>query len=187
MRNGWRKKSRANLLRFCPVIPSPLAKASSKFRVIRRYLPMQSADKENTEDSLGLPALRLDIHAILHLLLEKAWLIATCVVTVALLGCAYIMRSPNIYAAQTVIQVEQSEQRVVKIQGLQEQDLRTAELLKTIEQNLGSPTILLRVAKSLKLAENPHFLPARKASYTDNELIDALAGHVSVKLRRGTR
>src|SRR5215212_12022454 len=98
--------------------------------------------------------------AIYHLLLRRAGLLTACTVVAVFAGLAYLERAPKIYAARTVVQVEQSESKVINIQSVTSDDASTAELLKTTEQNFMSKDLLLRVVKSAGLADNPRFLPA---------------------------
>ena len=90
------------------------------------------------------------------------------------------------YSAQTVIQIEGEEQKVVKIEGVQSEDLKSLEALKTFEQNVTSPEVLLRVIHNPELRNDPTFLPEVEHK-SDNALQKALAGHIDAKLRRGTR
>src|SRR4051812_47794847 len=107
----------------------------------------------------GSGAGSVDVQEILHVLVERAWLICLCAVIAALLGVFYVQRAPRIYQAKEVIQVEQEEQKVVNIQNVNQEDLKTLEVLKTIEQNLVSRSVLDRVAKANNLAKDPQFLP----------------------------
>ena len=126
--------------------------------------------------------------AMYHLLLSKAWLVTSCVVVAAFAGAAYLQRAPKVYQAHTVLQVEQSEQKVLNIQEVSQEDLRTAELLKTIEQNLTSSDLLLRVIRNVGLATDTRFLAARAGKpYSDDELLAMVLDDVTAKLRRGTR
>ena len=129
-----------------------------------------------------------NFRAIYHTLLEKAWLIVIAVLLSAVAGAVYVVRTPKVYAARSVIQVEQSERKVVNIQDVAQEDLRAVELVKTIEQNLTSNELLARVVKAHDLANDPRFLPPRASGkYSEDELIRALFRRVTAKLRRGTR
>lgn len=127
-------------------------------------------------------------NAIYHLLMRRAWLISACVVVAAFAGMSYLARTPKLYAARTVVQVEQNETKVINIQSVTPEDTSTAELLKTIEQNFMSKDLLLRTVKNSGLAENPRFFPAVAARPPSEETLLTVAGNaLSVKLRRGTR
>ena len=59
-----------------------------------------------------------------HVLLEKAWIVLFCFIVAVFLTGAYLKRAPRIYAASVVLQVEQEESRVMKIDKIQGEDLR---------------------------------------------------------------
>jgi len=139
-------------------------------------------------DPAAESSLAIDFPAVYHMLREKAWLIAVCVVVASSLAGVYITRTPKIYAAQTMVEVEQGERKVVNIQDIKMEDLSSLEELKTIEQNLDSSALLEGVVETLKLTPEQLGLPARpEKPYSDSELVDALEDMVSVHLVRGTR
>ena len=82
------------------------------------------------------PAESLDLRALYHVLREKAWIIALCVLAVGSVTAAYLYRAPRIYVAKVVLQVEQEEQKIINIQSVQKEDLQSVEFLKTVEQTL---------------------------------------------------
>jgi capsular exopolysaccharide synthesis family protein len=113
----------------------------------------------------------IDVQEIIHVLVSKAWLIILCLILAGVAGGAYISRSPRIFASREVIQVEQAAQKVIAIQEVHQEELQGNEIIKTIEQNLISLTLLDRVAKENHL----------------NEEGAQLAGRVTAKIRAGTR
>ena len=129
----------------------------------------------------------IDVHRAWNVLRSKLWLLVLCVLVALLLGGAYILRSPRIYAATTTVQVEQAQANVLKIEQVTSEDLGSAEVLKTIERNLSSGVLLQEVIRSLKLTPEQLGLPARPDGYADNELLRQLERSVSAKLVRGTR
>ncbi len=103
-----------------------------------------------------------------------------------MLAFLYTCLLPRVYSAQTVIQVDQEEQKVVKIEGIKSEDLKSVEALKTFEQNVTSPEVLLRLIYNPELRNDATFLPEVKQR-SDNALQKALAKHIDARLRRGTR
>ncbi len=128
-----------------------------------------------------------DLKATLRALRRKAWLIALCTLAAGFLGALYAYRSPKIYSSQAIIQIEQEEQRVLKIEKLASDDLKTQEVLSTIEQNLTSPELLLRVIEVNNLNKSSAFLPELRRPVSSGDMQEALARHISSKVRRGTR
>lgn len=128
-----------------------------------------------------------DLQYILGVVRARWLLIGLCVGVAAALGFCYARTSPKIYEAKTVIQVDQEEQRVVKIEGVQGEDLKSPEVLKTYEQNLLNTEVLLRVIQNHDLLGDPMFLPEVKESRSEKLLVDALARHLTARIRHETR
>ena len=162
----------------------------------------------------GAPA-QIDFRTLYYTLRERAWLIALCLTLAGLATAAYLVRAPRIYAARAVVQVEQEEQKILKVEGVQQERLQSLEALKTVEQTLQSRALLGRVLDSNNLARDPRFVrtaPSRAAvpaappsplngeragvrgertsdapAPTREQLITRLDEMVDVRLRRGTR
>jgi succinoglycan biosynthesis transport protein ExoP len=130
--------------------------------------------------------LATDLYGIWEVLRSKSWLIGVCTASALLLAFLYTCSVPRLYSTQTVIQIQQEEQKVVKIEGVTSEDLKSIEALKTFEQNVTSPEVLLRVIHNPELRNDPTFLPEVEDK-SDNALQQALARHIDAKLRRGTR
>jgi succinoglycan biosynthesis transport protein ExoP len=130
----------------------------------------------------------VDFRATYYLLRERAWVIALCLLVAALVTATILLRSPGIYAATTVLMVEQEEPKVVDIQRIQTEDLQSLESLKTVEQTLQNRTLLERVidanhlAQDFRLAAGPPAPPL-----TREQLVSKLADMIDVRLRRTTR
>jgi succinoglycan biosynthesis transport protein ExoP len=138
------------------------------------------------EEIIPREALASDVRVILGILRSKALLIAICTAGALVLAFLYTLFTPRVYSVQTVIQIEQEEQKVVKIEGIKSEDLKSLEALKTFEQNVTSPEVLLRVIHNPELRNDPTFLPEVQHK-SDNALQQALARHIDARLRRGTR
>jgi succinoglycan biosynthesis transport protein ExoP len=138
------------------------------------------------EELIPHEAPKTDVHVVLEVLRSKAWLIGICTAGALLLAFIYTCFIPRVYSAQTVIQIEQEEQKVVKIEGIKSEDLKSLEALKTFEQNVTGPEVLLRVIHNPELRNDPTFLPEVEHK-SDNALQKALARHIDAKLRTGTR
>ena len=138
------------------------------------------------QEDTSRETLATDVHAVLQVLRSKALLIVICTAGALLLAFIYTCFIPRVYSAQTVIQIEQEEQKVVKIEGISSEDLKSLDALKTFEQNVSSPEVLLRVVHRPELRDDPTFLPEIK-SKSDSAVQRALAKHIDAKLRRGTR
>ena len=132
-------------------------------------------------------SLAADLRSIAGILWAKAMIITLCVVSAGTIGFFYARTAPKIYSAKTVIQVDQGEQNVMRIDGVKTEDLKAPEVFKTYEQNILSSDVLLRVIKNRDLMNDPAFLPEVKGVRSDNALQNALARRITAKIRRDSR
>lgn len=128
-----------------------------------------------------------DFRRLYHALLERAWIVALCLIASLLLGAAYLRRAPVLYSSTATILVEQDQQRFFKIENIQFEDLQSLDYLQTIAQSLKTRPLLERVAESNRLAADPRFLVFTNAPRNREEIADELDDMINVKLRRGTR
>ena len=129
----------------------------------------------------------IDFRAILYTILERAWIIGIALALTVGAALYYINTTPKIYEAETVLQVEESARKVVNIQEVANEDLKTTEQLKTVEQNLANQVVLQGVIDSLKLTPEQLGLKPNGQSVSDGQMMRALAGALTTKLQRGTR
>ncbi len=129
-------------------------------------------------------------------------MVALCALAAVALGVGYLVVTPPVYEAKTVMQAEQQEPAIVTIANALREDLTTVDVMKTIEQNLASTALLLRVAKAAKLDQDLRFTGERKSlltmvtdllkksesgTPTDQSLIRTMSDRTKIALRRGTR
>jgi succinoglycan biosynthesis transport protein ExoP len=130
----------------------------------------------------------MDFRHLLRLMREKAGILALSTIVCVALAVVYLMVAPRIYSSRAVIYVEQRDKNVIDIKAVDPEDLEAMEVMKTVEQSLGTDEMMLRVIKANHLANVPEFGgtdPSNPA--TDDMLIKALTNRVSIKVRRGTR
>jgi capsular exopolysaccharide synthesis family protein len=129
----------------------------------------------------------LDMRHLVQILADRTWL--PLLVLVIAIGAAdvYLYVTPKTYSSTGVLYVEQRDQKVVSVDDVNQQDLESTDMMKTVEQSLTTPDILFRVISENHLADNPDFLDKRALPYTDDELLKALTDRLKVKVRRGTR
>jgi capsular exopolysaccharide synthesis family protein len=128
----------------------------------------------------------IDFRRIFHLLIRRWWIMAiiTGIATLATIG--YVMRLPKIFESRAVLQVQQQEQQVVKIEGVSQENPSTLDFINTVVQALNSRNLMLRVVQANNLRNNPAFV-APGSNPTDIQLADKMRGKVKVQLRKGTR
>ena len=122
-----------------------------------------------------------------HALLERAWLITLCVVVGGFIAAGLIMRAEPRYESRLVLQIEQEENRVLPIVGVDPVDLKTADFVLTLIENLKSRDVLRRIVHAAKLPEDMTFPAKRERILTESELVDALKSRITVNSRKGTR
>jgi capsular exopolysaccharide synthesis family protein len=129
-----------------------------------------------------------DFRHLLRLMKEKAGVIALSTFVCIALAVVYLMLAPRIYSSRAVIYVEQRDKTVVDIKAVDPEDLEAMEVMKTVEQSISTDEMMLRVIKANHLASVPEFGGGDPNNPpTDDQLIKALNGRVSIKVRRGTR
>jgi succinoglycan biosynthesis transport protein ExoP len=153
------------------------------------------------ESSLD-PSFGWNIGTITGVVKQRMLALVLLILSALALAGGYLALTPAVYEARTVVQVEQSTQSAIALQDQVREDLKTVEILKTIEQNLSSTALLLRVAKTTKLEQDPRFTNERaglasrvlglikknaKESRTEAALLRTMSDRVKVALRRGTR
>jgi capsular exopolysaccharide synthesis family protein len=134
------------------------------------------------------PGRSSDLHGLIRLVLERAWLIVSCLVLAVVAVAVYVEYAPRVYEATTTVQVEQEDAKVVKVEQVVSEDMRSLEILNTVAQKLCNGALLEKV-----LDEN-NLLPAKgevltrgTQTLTREELITWFSKHVKSSLRRNTR
>ncbi|MFZ5805970.1 MAG: GumC family protein [Verrucomicrobiota bacterium] len=131
-----------------------------------------------------------DFQDLLHTTFSKLWLIALCVLIMIFAGLLYISTATPIFEAVATIQVEQAEQKIVKIDDITSEDLKQTEILKTMEQKLQRRSLIQRVVRRLNLTTHKSFEPMFEKNTKEKPedvLVRYLEDCISVGLRRGTR
>jgi capsular exopolysaccharide synthesis family protein len=122
-----------------------------------------------------------------QILADRTWLPLLFLVISIGAADVYLFVTPKTYASSAVLYVEQRDDKVVTVDDVNQQDLESTDMMKTVEQSLTTDDILLRVIRENHLGDNPDFLDKRPEGYTDDELLKALNARLKVKVRRGTR
>ncbi len=139
-------------------------------------------------DVSQIPGQGLDFRTLIHVLVEKLWVILLVAVVAVLLAAGYIKRAPVLYSSTATLEVQQEEKRLIQTdRGMDREDLRSLDVLQTISQELKSRSLLERVIDTNKLATDPRFVGLIKETPTRERMVLALSKMVDVRLRRGTR
>ena len=145
-----------------------------------KYLPPVEPEKLEANGSF-------DFQQLLQTIREKWWLVALFTIVFAALGAVYDWKTPIIFQARAVLQVDQEEKNLLSVEEVSEQDLRATEVLNSLVQNARNSSVMLRVVRTNQLASNPRFLPKITNQLSETKLAHALAGMVTAKLRPETR
>ncbi len=132
----------------------------------------------------------IDLRALYYAFRERLVSIAFFAALAVAGAFVYLQYAPKIYHSQAIVQIEQSERKVVKFNDADPQDLQNAETLKTIEANLTNWGLLGRVAKlpELGLTAAALGMPgAPKRAYDEGQILNQFSKSISVHLMRGTR
>lgn len=93
-----------------------------------------------------------------HSFLERIWIVAICVLAGLFLALGNLSRTPKLYQAHTVLEVEFEEPSFIPTNDSTTRTrsafLASQEALRTIEQNLTNQTLLARVVHSEGLAQD---------------------------------
>jgi uncharacterized protein involved in exopolysaccharide biosynthesis len=124
-----------------------------------------------------------------YLFLRYSWLVILLVAAALAGGWVWLGKQPPVYASRAVLQVEMEQNKVVKIEDVQDTKITGLDAVNTVIQNLTSNTIMLAVARSTGLADELAALePSGKIpSEKEAELAEKVKENLSVSLRRGTR
>ena len=134
------------------------------------------------QPTLYLP--KVEPGRLLGVLVRRGWLVLVgAALAVAAMGF-YVKGAPKIYISSGSVEVSSHAPDPLRIEGLAPQDTKDLEQLRTIEGNMASSAVLLRVAKANGLLTASDFaLPGT----TEQGVIGLLAKRIRVELKRGTR
>lgn len=144
------------------------------------FMPRTSSDRPE----FSAP---FDLRALCWLLREKTWLIGAITAATLLAGFLYLSRCERVYASTVTIEVEEEQPSLVKAEGSRMEGATGEAVIKTIEQNLDSPALRIRLGRNEELADDPGFLPDVQRPISDSRLQAIVGGKVSASIRAGTR
>ena len=121
--------------------------------------------------------------------LRRFW--PVLVVTTALcLGaaCYYLKKTPTLYLALGEIGVGQERNVLMPSNAMRGEDLKSLEMLKSIERQIAGQNVLLEVARRFNLHHDPVLAGSgAMRGLADDEVVMALSRRVTASLERGTR
>ena len=102
---------------------------------------------------------------------------------------AYLWQAPRFFTATAELAVDQEKSTVLPGSVFRPEDLKSLQVLKSIEREITGQGLLLRVANKHGLRADPSFAPPKKDGqpYEDDEVVYLLRKRVSAVLEPGTR
>jgi succinoglycan biosynthesis transport protein ExoP len=124
--------------------------------------------------------------------LRHIGLFLLCFFAVLLVAIIYIVKTPRLFQSTAVVQVEQEEQRAFKAPGPAEagEDLKSDDVVKTIEQNLQNYSLFLSAVSDPKIANDPDLLkgyPSSERPVDPSDVAQWIKSNSKIGLRHGTR
>ena len=128
----------------------------------------------------------LDLEELFRRLLRGWWIMALAFLLAVGAALAWLRITPPVYESMATLRVEQERRPLLPAATAAAgggEDIRSLEMVKTIEQGIVSQNNFRRVLETLQLAGDPTF----SADRSDAGLMWALTQKVRAELRRGTR
>jgi uncharacterized protein involved in exopolysaccharide biosynthesis len=121
----------------------------------------------------------VDFRRVYFLLLSRWWVIFLIVGFSLAAATGWIMRQPKVYESRAVLQVQQQEKQIVKVDGVVQENPSALDFINTIVQSLSSRNLMLRVIDANKLRDDPAFVnPNNPNPPTEIQLADKLKGNL---------
>jgi polysaccharide biosynthesis transport protein len=100
----------------------------------------------------------------------------------------YLKKTPTLYLALGEIGVVQERNELVPSSSMRGEDLKSLEMLKSIERQIAGQNVLLEVGKRFDLHHDPVLAgPDASRGLEDDQVVMALSRRVTASLERGTR
>lgn len=116
------------------------------------------------QDQLALPSrnpsferLEIDLLELWKLIQSKLWLIGLFLVAGLALATAVVLNATKVYQSTVTIEVQQ--ELAIPSSGVVQQDFRSLEMLRTVEQGFDNLSLMLQVVDELELTKRKDFIP----------------------------
>lgn len=127
---------------------------------------------------------RVEPGRILGMFIRRAWLLVLCLFISLGSAVVYLKKAARIYEAKGSVYISAKSPRILENGGVAPEETKDLEQMRSVEQGLGSLTLLDHVIVQEKLVEDRTF---NVDAVSRQQLISVLAEKVKVELRRGTR
>jgi capsular exopolysaccharide synthesis family protein len=147
-------------------------------------------------DPLGLPLSKeysppgaiADLHSVIWLMLDRRWLIVSCLVLALIVAAIYLKRAPRVYESSTTVQVELQDAKIINVDQVVSEDTQGQEIFNTVAQRLSGRILLVQALDSNHLLPPEGIIVTNgSATHARDRLISQFAQDVKVSLRHNTR
>ena len=133
----------------------------------------------------------VDWQACFHAVRERLWILILCAVIGGIAATAYMTNQREQFQARSVLFIEQEQSRVLKVEGLHEDQILSLDMINTVVDLISSYQFAQRVAARLNLQKDPRFLaglPEKPTGeFTSDDAAGYLARSVAARYRPRTR
>lgn len=128
---------------------------------------------------------RIEPGRLIGVLVRRGWIVVLCMALAIGAMFAYLTKVPKIYVSTGSVNVFSSIPDPLRVEGITQGDTKDLEQLRTIEGDMASPAVMLRVVRANKLDKAADFVPP---GTSEQATANFLGTHrVRVELDRGTR
>jgi capsular exopolysaccharide synthesis family protein len=129
-----------------------------------------------------------DLHGVIRLVLDKAWLIVSCVVLAVIAAAVYVEWAPRVYEAITTVQVEQEDAKVITAEQVVSENMQNLDVLNTVAEKLENAALLEQVLEANNLLPPEGTVVTNGSqTLTREDIITGFSRSVKADLRRNTR
>ncbi|MDF1788750.1 MAG: polysaccharide biosynthesis tyrosine autokinase [Verrucomicrobiales bacterium] len=121
----------------------------------------------------------LDFLGLFHTLARRKWIILAAMVFWVGLAVLFLKHSPEVFESVGELEVESEDMKISPFDPIRKQDFRSIDALKTVEHNLQSTDLIMRMIKNHDLESNLQGSQAMQ--------IAQIQGRSTIQLVRGTR
>lgn len=127
---------------------------------------------------------RVETGRIIGGILRRGWIVVLCGMLGIGAALAYLKVTPKVYRAAGSVNVASQAPQILNIQAVAPEESKDLEQMRSVEQDMMSSTLLMRLIEKEGLADDPEFAPSGLGPQT---LVKLFGSRVLVELRRGTR
>jgi capsular exopolysaccharide synthesis family protein len=126
-----------------------------------------------------------DLQGVVRLVMDKRWLIVSCIVLAVIAAAFYAERAPRMYEATTTVQVEEQDAKVA-VENVVSDNLQDVDVINTVAQKFSDSGLLEKVLVANNLLPSQGGVTVGSKIFTRDDIILWFSKHVEVTLIRNT-